>query len=345
MNGRTVMLLMLAVGFGLGAMFLTRQMLSEDTSKKPEETQEVVVAARDFKEEEVLKPDMLKMTVMVKSAIPAGSFSSIKDVEDRWVRSSTFEGDVLVEKKLGPKGAPPGLVANIPKGMRAYAIEVSEQTGVSGFILPGHRVDVIHFEPSERKEAHGQAILQNVLVLAAGQVFTRPEERSIQSRTVTLALKPEEVEIVAAARGKGGMLSLSLRGVNDNEVIKRAPTVAAAASPPEHDARWKLEEEKRQQLEREVNSLKELMAKKATELPSPPAARALPPAPALPQPKFVWIYRNAANQPTRIKAANAGVTTLGSPTPFDLDVDVRKSARPFGTDPTEEESTDEQPRR
>ena len=53
-----------------------------------------------------------------------------------------LEGDVLVEKKLGPKGTPPGLVANIPTGMRALAIDVTEQSGVSGFILPGHHVDV-----------------------------------------------------------------------------------------------------------------------------------------------------------------------------------------------------------
>ena len=48
-----------------------------------------------------------------------------------------------MDKKLGPKGSPPGLVANIPKGMRAYTVDVTEQSGVSGFILPNHRVDVV----------------------------------------------------------------------------------------------------------------------------------------------------------------------------------------------------------
>ena len=82
-----------------------------------------------------------------------------------------------MEKKLGPKGTPPGLVANIPKGMRAFAIDVTEQSGVSGFILPGHRVDVIRHDASDKNELRAETILQNVLVLAAGQVFTRPEER------------------------------------------------------------------------------------------------------------------------------------------------------------------------
>lgn len=129
-----------------------------------------------------------------------------------------LEGDVVVEKKLGPKGTPPGMVAKIPKGMRALAIDVTEQSGVSGFILPGHHVDVVRYEPNDKAVIRGETILQDVLVLAAGQVFTRPEERSVQSRTVTLALSPPDVDTLVAARGKGH-LSLALRGLYDHEVV------------------------------------------------------------------------------------------------------------------------------
>ena len=143
---------------------------------------------RDFKEEEILKPDMVKLSRVARSAIPPNAFSTFKEVEDRWVRTTMLEGDVLVEKKLGAKGTPPGLVANIPTGMRALAIDVTEQSGVSGFILPGHHVDVVRYETSEKNNVRGETILQDVLVLAAGQIFTRPDERAVQSRTVTLAL-------------------------------------------------------------------------------------------------------------------------------------------------------------
>ncbi len=110
----------------------------------------MLVAARDFKEEEILKADMVKVIRMARSAVPPNAFSTFKEVEERWVRTTMLEGDVIVEKKLGPKGTPPGLVANIPTGMRALAIDVTEQSGVSGFILPGHHVDVIRFENAEK---------------------------------------------------------------------------------------------------------------------------------------------------------------------------------------------------
>lgn len=279
MNGKSVMMLGLAVVFGLLAMFMTRQMLAEQPAKA-EEAQDVLVAARDLKEEEVLKPDALKVIRMVKSAVPVGAYSAPKDVEERWVKTAMLEGDVVIEKKLGPKGTPPGLVANIPKGMRAFAIDVTEQTGVSGFILPGHHVDVVRYE-QDQKSQQAESILQNILVLASGQVFTRADERAVTTRTVTLALSPDQVAIIVAARAKGS-LSLALRGVNDHDIIARpAPPPAPA---PEPDPRLKLEEEKRQKLEREVAELKASLAAKA----APPAPA---PAPARPRARFVAIYR------------------------------------------------------
>ena len=88
-----------------------------------------------------------------------------------------MEGDVLVEKKLGPKGTPPGLVANIPRGC-AFAIEVSEQSGVSGFVLPVTASTSSAHDANDR-DFRAETILQNVLVLAAGQVFTPSRRASV----------------------------------------------------------------------------------------------------------------------------------------------------------------------
>jgi len=249
---------------------------------------------------------------MSKSAVPVGAYSSFKDVEERWVKTAMLEGDPIVDKKLGPKGSPPGLVANIPQGMRAFAIEVNEQSGVSGFILPGHRVDVVRFEANDRSPSQrGETILQNILVLAAGQVFTRPEEKALLNKSVTLAVFPEQVDILVAARAKGP-LSLSLRGVNDHDIVNR-PKPKPEISEEEKARRVKLEEEEkarkakldeaekarrakqdeeekasRIKLEKELEELKVALAKKMAE---PPKVVELPPPPRPPQMRFVYIYR------------------------------------------------------
>src|SRR5436305_1951512 len=113
-----------------------------------------------------------------------------------------LEGEPVLDRKLAPKGSPAGMVARIPKGMRAFAVEVNEHTGVSGFILPDHRVDVVQNDTAPNGKAEAETILQDVLVLASGQVFTRPEDRSIQSRTVTLAVTPEQVDILVGAQAQ-----------------------------------------------------------------------------------------------------------------------------------------------
>ncbi len=294
MNGKVLTMVVLAVFLGLGAMLVTRRLMSKPAAAE-EESQEILVAARDFKEEEILKPDMIKTARTSKSDVPVGAFSSFKDVEERWVKTTMRAGDPIVDKKLGPKGSPPGLVAKIPKGMRAYAVEVNEQSGVSGFILPGHRVDVVRYESNDKSQLQrGETILQDVQVLAAGQVFTRPEEKSLLNRTVTLAVFPEQVHILVAARAKGP-LSLSLRGVNDHDIVDR-PKPKPEESEEQKARRTKMEEElklaqaKATKMEKDFEELKLALAKKRAEPPPPPPAPK-PPEPKPPEPRYVHIYR------------------------------------------------------
>jgi len=316
-NRRSLVILALAVSIGLGAMILSRLMLSGGKARQEEESLEVIVAARDFKDEEVLKPEMVKVARIARSAVPAGSFSSFKDLEDRWVKTTMLEGDVLVEKKLGPKGTPPGLVANIPKGMRAFAIDVTEQSGVSGFILPGHHVDIVQQHNSEKRESRVDTILQNVLVLAAGQVFTRPDERALQSRTVTLAVKPDDVHVLVSARA-AGTLSLALRGVNDHDLLARQPSKEAV--DPEHEKRLKQEEEKRTKLEEELRNMRESLARES--LARETLAREnLARKTALPVvmkpsrgPRIATIYRGIQNS-QRVRTDQPAVAQLEPPEP------------------------------
>src|SRR5450759_555342 len=141
MNGRSGILMVLALICGVGAMVGVQKMLSR--KQQPAQYREVLAASRKLKPEEVLKPDLVKVIQLPETHVPAGAFSSFKDVADRWVSIEMLEDDVIVDAKLAPKGAPVGMGARIPDGMRAFAVEVNEQSGVAGFLLPDHRVDVV----------------------------------------------------------------------------------------------------------------------------------------------------------------------------------------------------------
>ena len=292
MNAKAMVMLVLAVVSGLGAMVGTSKLLSKDKGPAPVEMQDVVVAARALKIEEVIKPDLLKIEQKPKAAIHPGSFSSIKDVEERWVQIGMLEGEQVLDGKLAPKGSPPGLTSRIPAGMRAIAVEVNEQTGVAGFVLPDHHVDVIQMLPSTNPQQPQEAdtVLQDVLVLASGQTFTRPDDRSMQVRTVTLALTPSQVDIIVAARQRGP-ISLSLRGLNDHkEVVSR---------------RQQKEKEKEVEAEKPV-----VVAVKAPEPapppPPPPPPVAAPEPPPIKPARFVVIYRGSSDRVERVRIDHAG---------------------------------------
>jgi pilus assembly protein CpaB len=51
------------------------------------------------------------------------------------------QGEPILASKLSSIGG--GLSVRIPESMRASSVNVNEVSGVSGFILPGDRVDVI----------------------------------------------------------------------------------------------------------------------------------------------------------------------------------------------------------
>jgi pilus assembly protein CpaB len=241
MNRKTAPVLVIAIVCGLGAMVASSRMLAGGTAP-PAETQQIVMAARDILVEEVLKPDMMKLEAVAKAAVPPGAFTSFQEVADRWVQVKVFDGEPIVDRKLAPKGTPTGLIARIPKGRRAFAVNVNEQTGVSGFILPDHRVDIFQVQtPEAGQPVRAIPVLQDVLVLASGTSMQTTNDRSIQARTVTVAVTSEEAAILTMAQSRG-TLSLALRALNDHELATipepppAEPTPKVAAAPPPEPA-------------------------------------------------------------------------------------------------------------
>jgi pilus assembly protein CpaB len=108
--------------------------------------------------------------------------------------------------------------------MRAASVEVNQVSGVSGFVLPGDRVDVlVTVEPrgGDRDEAVTRTILQNVEVLAAGQKTEQESNKPITVQAVTLLVDPAGTEQIALAMHEGE-ISLALRNPEDQDTVKTA---------------------------------------------------------------------------------------------------------------------------
>jgi len=120
--------------------------------------------------------------------------------------------------------------------MRAVSVSVNEETAVAGFILPGSRVDV---SAAPKYQGAAKLILTDAEVGAVGQSMSRVSEdgKTVRmEKSVTLFLKPEEVQILHAYGGTGG-IRLSLRGTSrdpsESAWSKLAKSLLAARPNPE----------------------------------------------------------------------------------------------------------------
>ena len=148
-------------------------------------------------------------------------------------------GEPLLSDKLSHTAVRDTLAAVIEPGYRAVSVEVSDASGVAGFVLPDHRVDVNVFtqrrNPSTGEPIHEvKTLLENIRVLAVDQSFQENLEGAAPARTVTLQVTPEQSKKLGLA-GQTADIGLVLRP--EKEVTLEAtkaqpkPTIIRARAP------------------------------------------------------------------------------------------------------------------
>jgi len=152
---------------------------------------------------------------------PAGAIREAAAATGRVARTSIEANQPLLESQLVAQGA--GLLPLlIEEGKRAMSVKVDAVTGVSGFITPNSRVDVLVSGNPEGQgggEQRSKVILQNVRVLATGTTIEQKDEKPVEVPTVTLLVLPEEAErLTLAARQEP--VRLALRNYRDEGVVK-----------------------------------------------------------------------------------------------------------------------------
>jgi pilus assembly protein CpaB len=192
---------------------------SAPKAQTPQDLKDVVVAARPLSVGVTVKPGDIKYVKISAEAFPKGAFSKDTDVLDRPVASSILADEPVLEGRLASRGAGVGLAPIIPPGMRAVTVRVNDVTGVAGFVLPNMRVDVlVTGRPPNGDNTVTQTVLQNVLVLSAGQNLQADARgQAISAPTVTLLADPKQAEVLTLANSEGH-IQLILRNGSDQDI-------------------------------------------------------------------------------------------------------------------------------
>ena len=118
--------------------------------------------------------------------------------------------------KAGDRGF---LAAVLQPGMRAMSIGVSQVSGISGFILPGDRVDIMwDVKSSSKGYPFTQTLMRDIRVIAIDQK-TQASGAS-PAKTITLELTPVQAEALSLASNMGS-LEFVLRSIAPDKEEQR----------------------------------------------------------------------------------------------------------------------------
>lgn len=238
MKPKTMMLMVVAIGCGLVASYMTSRLLAERNNTPPAEPRVPVLVAKQtvpawvpIKEPE----KYFELKEVAESAVPKKAIRDLEAVRGQRLMTPLSEEDyVLQDKLLNPEQT--GLAGKMPAGSRAIALKVNAESLAGGFVLPGSFVDVISTLRGGVNESVSKVIMQNMLVLAVDTNAQRdPSQPHMLGSTVTLAAKPDEATRLALASNLGD-LRLTLRGMGDNSVVKLSNTRYEDMDKPIHEA-------------------------------------------------------------------------------------------------------------
>lgn len=263
-----IIFLVLSVCFALAAtvvIFLFFRSLDsrvvEQSLLRQQELVDIVVAARPLEQGTTLTPEHVEVRRVPRTFFLDTMVSAPDTITGRVPRERILAGEPLRTERLADPKAGAGLNALIPKGQRALQVELRGAAAVAGFISPGDYVDILFTGASTARTAdyldaltpgkHTKTLLQSKLVLAIDSLLATEDDGTETGRaapSVTLALTPEEAQIVTHAM-QSGVVTLTLRnhvdvtqqevhGVSPDDFIgaankrKRVADVARATPSP-----------------------------------------------------------------------------------------------------------------
>ena len=247
MRARSLIFLFVALLLAGGSVLLARSWLAAEAAKtaavvqRPQAPhQSVLVARAQIARGQILKPGQLAWQAWPSGALdpayiePAREQAMLasgalhKEGFVGWVaRQPIAPGQPVTLDQIVAPGSRSFLAAALRPGMRAVSVRVTATSGISGFVFPGDRVDLLITYPVPSTKNGGyqhkaaETVLRAVRVIAIDQLLEKTKDgRAYLAHTATLEVTPKQSEIIALA-SQMGRLSLSLRSLASTGKRKR----------------------------------------------------------------------------------------------------------------------------
>jgi len=174
--------------FALGIVFVNRSQVGGQVP--------VITAAQDIQAREPITSDMLSVSQVPASALPAKAFSHLADLTGYSAVVPIFKGQFITTNVVAINlddltGA--SVYLPIPQGYVAMTLPTGEQQGVAGYIAQGDYIDVIAtlnsaiFTPINPRTVT-RTVFASLHVIRVGPPSTAPKQGQAQGLASTLTV-------------------------------------------------------------------------------------------------------------------------------------------------------------
>jgi pilus assembly protein CpaB len=187
----------------------------------------VAVAAVDMIPGTKLMPEMIRKEEFLIKSLPPGHFTDPAALVGRVSIAPLKANEPVIEHRLAPIDIKTGGVSVlVHEGKRAVAVGGDKVAGLSGFIYPGNRVDVlVTWNDQETENEITKIVLEDMLVLASGTLMQRNDKGDAAPVDVyTLEVTPEEAEIITLTRNQGKIQFALRNPVDSGSVLTKGAT-------------------------------------------------------------------------------------------------------------------------
>lgn len=181
----------------------------------------IAVAAHDLTRGQGIAEADVRLAPRRVAELPVHFFRDAQALSGRVTAAPVASGEALTDALLAPETVIAGGVsALISPGMRAIAVQGNKVMGISGFVHPGTRVDVLatlDVPDGGHNKPVTKLVLEHVKVLATGTRLepAGPDGETSPVDVYTLELSPDQSERLALASTQG-TLHFAMRNPTDD---------------------------------------------------------------------------------------------------------------------------------
>lgn len=218
MRSRSMMLILVSLGFGAVASVGMVQVMLRAPAAATEDKVPVLVATVDLQIKDELSEENVGIEHYPVGLVPDGVISSWEEAQGKRILTRLSRGMPVLQAMIRDKHEINDV--EIPPEYKVIAISVDSRDSFYGLLRPGHRVDVIAVTLEEAGE-RARTFLHDVTVYAVDDkidLIPDEEKGKHQVSTVQLIVTQQQAEQIALYE-RGGAIRLVLGSQGDGTVV------------------------------------------------------------------------------------------------------------------------------